>query len=403
MIKQTIGALVIGAALTGAGTTGAHALALGGSETWKAPSFSGMLVKASMSNLCRTTYGATRRGRTTYSAAKYNAWTKACWSCPTGFRGPGLRDVKGPRACKRKATKLYTRVRYAGRPTGFGRCPRGAFLHIPTKACYVCPTNYRKTMAGIRSNRKCVRTLPARFTRALYRGRPSTAQCGGRNQRPCPVLAKGRQCKPGLKKNWLSNTCVPSGPAALRRSAQRTLNDLKPLFRGVMASRYCQSFRGRLDQLRVLLKTRNVRDLATLPQRDPCLKRLRAAAKSGGYRTFTVGIGGDIQLGVGVNSELGVAFDVDLRRKPRIFATLGWSAGWGASVGNDLVMGFYKATNDRIFGKAQGFVYAGKALGGGGAAIWYDMNGRLSGATAFVSAGVGGEVGVYNRVRTYQK
>lgn len=66
-------------------------------------------------------------------------------------------------------------------------------------------------------------------------------------------------------------------------------------------------------------------------------------------------------------------------------------------------MSFYKAPNSGIAGRAQGFVYGGKALGGGGAAIWYDMSGRLAGASAFVSAGVGGEVGVYNRVRTALK
>ena len=403
MLKQIMKGLVIGAAFALAGTTGSHAFTLGNGDIWTAPGFSGLIVKASAAQRCRARYGPVRRGSFSYGSANYNLWTKSCWSCPVGFRLSGARNVKGRRACRRPALRRYAGARYRGRPAALGRCPRGAFLHIPSRACYVCPAGYKKTLAGIRSPRKCAQTLPARFTAALYRGRPPARQCGGLNERPCPVLAKGRTCNKGLRRNWLANRCTPSGPAQLRARADRTLNDLKPLLRGALAVKYCQSFRGRVARLRALLKTRNARELADWPRRDPCLRRIRAAAKSGGYQTFTFGIGGDIQFGLGVNSELGVAFDVDLRRPPRFFATVGWSAGWGASVGNDLVVGFYKATNDRIAGRSQGFVYAGKALGGGGAAIWYNMRGVLAGATAFVSAGVGGEVGVYNRVRTSMK
>ena len=408
MLKQAIGALVIGAALVGVGASGSHSLMLGSSDNWKRARGPGMVVTVSAASICRRAYGAVRHGRTRYGPAFYHVLNQSCWSCPTGYRRTANPNVKGRKACRQPATKRYARAQYRGRATGFpvrGKCPRGSgqFLHIKSGSCYVCPRGYRKTLAGINSPRKCVRTTPARYSPALYRGRPPTSQCGGLNQRPCPIAMRGRTCERGLSRNWLANRCTPSGPAELRRKSKRALNELRTLLRGARALQYCRSIRGKMDQLRTLLKTRNVRQLADWPRRDPCLKRLRAVARSGGYRTFTIGIGGDIQLGAGINAEIGVAFDVDLRRPPRIFSTLGWSAGWGASVGNDLVMSFYKAPNSGIAGRAQGFVYAGKALGGGGAAIWYDMSGRLAGASAFVSAGVGGEVGVYNRIRTTLK
>jgi hypothetical protein len=224
--------------------------------------------------------------------------------------------------------------------------------------------------------------------------------CGGLDQRPCLVVERIPSCDRGLAENFLSNRCVAAGPGHLRRQADAALRDLAPLLRGALAVRYCQSLQAQRDRLEQLLKTRNAAQLADWPRRDPCLRRIRDAALSGGYQTFTLGIGGGIQLGFGVNSEVGVAFDVHLRNPPRIYATIGYVSGFGASVGNNFAISFYKAPNARIGGDAQGFVYSGKALAGGGAAIWYDYQGRLAGASAFASIGAGGEVGVYNRVRT---
>ncbi len=207
-------------------------------------------------------------------------------------------------------------------------------------------------------------------------------------------------CNRGLSHNFMSRRCVPKGPSQLRARAKRTLREAKPLLEIAVGVLRCNSIRNNIKRLKIILKTRNARQLADWPRREPCLRRLRAAAIRGGYKSFAIGIGGDIQFGIGVNSEIGVVFDVHLRRPPRVYATLGFLAGWGGSVGNDLIVSLYKAPANRIGGRAHGLIYSGKALYGGGVAAWYDYNMRFSGVSAFVSAGVGGEVGVYNKIRT---
>jgi len=226
------------------------------------------------------------------------------------------------------------------------------------------------------------------------------ARCGAQDQRPCLVTERIPSCNSGLAENFLSNTCVAAGPDHLRRQADQALRDLRPLLNGAIAAAYCQSLVAQIDRLRMLLNSRDVPGLDDLVRRDPCLTRLRQAALSGGYSTFTLGLGGGLQLGIGVNAEIGVAFDAHLRNPPRIFTTTGFSSGWGANVGNDFIVSFYRAHNTRIAGDSQGFLYSGSVLAGGGAAIWYDYQGRLTGASAFVSRALGGNVGVYNRVRT---
>ena len=226
------------------------------------------------------------------------------------------------------------------------------------------------------------------------------ANCGAQDQRPCLLTERIPSCDAGLAENFLSNTCVVTGPDHLRQQAEQVLRDLRPLLNAALAVASCQSMTTQRELIRRMLDGQDLPSLQDLLLRDPCLERLRQAALSGGYNTFTIGLGGGLQLGLGVNTEIGVAFDVRDANPPRLFATVGYASGWGASVGGDFVMSFYRARNASIIGDGHGFLFSGSALAGGGAAIWYDYQGRLAGASAFASVGAGGNVGVYNRVTT---
>lgn len=232
MLKQAIGALVIAVAVAGFGASDSRALTLGNGNTHKEPGVPDMIVKVSAASICRSAYGRVRRGRTWYDPAFYSVLNRSCWSCPTGLRRSANPNIRGRKACRRPATRLYAPARYRGRA--------------------VCPPGYRKTLAPINSPRKCVRRIPARYAPALYRGRPPRPQCGGLNQRPCPIVMRGRTCERGLSRNWLANRCTPSGPAELRRKSKRALGELRTLLRGASALQYCRSIRGKIDQLRTL-------------------------------------------------------------------------------------------------------------------------------------------------------
>lgn len=228
--------------------------------------------------------------------------------------------------------------------------------------------------------------------------------CGAQGQRPCTLVERVPSCDKGLAEDFLANRCVAAGPDHLRRLAERALHDLRPLLRAAAAMVQCQSAPGRVETVRRMLQSRDQNLLHNWLRNDTCLRAMTDAARSGGYNTVTLGLGGGGSIGFGVNSELGVAVDVEHRRPARFFATLGYSGGVGAGVDVSMIVSFYKKSNvpgpSGFGGDSQGFVYSGAALGGGGAAIWYDYDGRLAGASAFGSVGAGGEVGVYNRVHT---
>lgn len=228
----------------------------------------------------------------------------------------------------------------------------------------------------------------------------ASLSCGNEGQRPCLIIERIPSCNRGLVENFISNTCVATGPNHLRRQADHVVQGLRPLVEATIELIRCSSIVSQIRRIEALAHSKDASSFKRSTRNDQCIRSLKQIAQRHGYQTFTLGLAGGASYGFGVNSELGIAFDVAERRDPLFFATLGYSAGWGASVGNDIVVSFYKQRNDNIGGPAQGFVYSGAALGGGGTSVWYDYAGYLQGASAFVSAGFSTEVGVYNRVRT---
>lgn len=224
--------------------------------------------------------------------------------------------------------------------------------------------------------------------------------CGALDQRPCRVWERVPSCNAGLAENFLSGSCIAAGPGHLRRQADQTIRDLKPLVDLQLSVGRCMSASGRVQQIVRLLNAKAMDEAARAVLATNCATRAIEVARRNGYQTMTVGVGGSGQFGLGVNSELGVAFDTADRYVPVGYATIGYTSGWGAALSGDLIVSFYKADSQGIAGDAQGFGYSGKALAGGGAAIWYDYSGRLAGASATGGIGVGGQIGVYNRVTT---
>ncbi len=232
-------------------------------------------------------------------------------------------------------------------------------------------------------------------------GPGDVAGCGATNERPCRAWQAFPSCEKGLAENILSDTCVAAGPGHLRRQAEQALRDLKPLLETGVTLAQCQSVGGRIVQLMRILEAKKWSGAARKLAQHGCVGQVLEVARRNGYQTVTIGIGGSGQFGFGINSELGIAIDVDERYVPVGYATLGYTSGLGAALSNDVIVSFFKTDSQGIAGDAQGFAYSGKFLKGGGATIWYDYQGRQIGASAMVAiAGVGGEVGVYNRVTT---
>ena len=194
--------------------------------------------------------------------------------------------------------------------------------------------------------------------------------------------------------HWVADTTI-SDP--LEAAAQQALKDLKPLLDvGVVAAR-CMS---NADSIESVLRGQAPGQVLQMPGVLRCLQPIRQAAQRNGYNTITIGAGASVQAGVGGSTEGGIAIDVTDRYAPVAYWTNGYSVGWGAAVSGDVTIGFHKPKINGIAGDAQGYSYSGVALGGGGASVWYDYDGRQIGASATASVGVGGEVGVYHRVNT---
>jgi hypothetical protein len=255
--------------------------------------------------------------------------------------------------------------------------------------------------------------------------------CGGNGQRPCTVLEHIPSCKPGLREWPLGKTCSPKpkpkpliprpetvkgcgangeSPCKINQAfpscegnlvedfaigrcrrndgdfvnmAKNTLREVGPILSTIANS----AVRCGVDT--IMLNSRNVGPAATVArlQELPCFNALLDSARSNGYQTLTIGGGGGAAFGVGAEGENGFAFDTAKRRPITTYHTLSLkflSIGAGASV----TVGLFKKDNRSFGGDAHGAAVGFAAVGGGGAAVWFDYrNDRLQGANAIITAG----------------
>jgi hypothetical protein len=354
---------------------------------------------------CRTRYGPVRRGRVLYGRAFRHLVNRNCWSCPAGF-GPAVNaNVRSPRACKRAARTLVAPARRHGRAGGVTRtrCPKGSgqFAYLRTGFCYSCPPGYRRRLGRVNNAPRCTRKIAARFASALYRGRPPAKACGARNRRPCLVTERRPACNPGLHQDFLTNKCVRRSNS-LRRLAGQCFRRWKPVVREMTSIAKCMVTSGITKRLGGVLKAKRAPEAFRMLVQGPCGNRVQQVARvlrAAGFRSMTLGVSGDVAIGIGANSEFFVAMATRAvaagpaawgKRLPRlyIYETLGWQFGYALGGGVNAVVGAYEPASSNLAGKGQGFSFSAKALAGGGGALALDYRPACAGLSAHAGPGV---------------
>lgn len=163
--------------------------------------------------------------------------------------------------------------------------------------------------------------------------------------------------------------------------ATREADKLKPIMEDVM---FCAKTKSTANILLTLATNKKgVKNVGQ--QLVECVNRIARTANDLGYDTITIGATGGAGVGVGAESEVGVAFDTKSNpRAVRGYLTTGKTVGIFASVGFNVVIGFVKKPNNRLGGSGKGI-----SLGGGPAAIGLDFDGNALEGISF-SAGVPG-------------
>jgi hypothetical protein len=407
------GAIAAAIAMLWIGAAQAQARSPGALTSWSAERASTPVQTAAIKSACGRRYGPIRRGRYLYGRAFLHIWNKTCWSCPVGFNRTVDPNVKGPRACHRAGVTRYARARRHGRGTGLLHtdCPRGShqFLHIPNGFCYSCPRGYRRTLAGINSPRGCARKFPGRFAAGLYRGPVPAPNCGGLNKRPCLIVERIPSCNRGLVEDFLINKCVRNS-TSLRRLANQCFRRWKPVAKAMTSIAGCMVTSGITGRLGAALKGRRSAAVNGMLFNGPCGSKIQQVARvlrAAGLRTMTLGVGSDVAVGIGANSEFFVAVDTALLSggrpgrvrvtRPYFYETLGWQLGVALGGSVNAVVGAYRPTPARLAGNGQGFSFSAKVFGGGGGALSLDYSPACTGLS--VHAGAGEEVNAMSITR----
>jgi hypothetical protein len=354
---------------------------------------------------CRTQYGPVRRGGVVYGPAFRHLVNRNCWSCPAGFHPTAAPNVRNPRACKRNGTTLSAPARRHGRAGGLThtRCPKrdGQFADLLSGYCFSCPPGYRPALGRVNHVPRCARKIAARFASALYRGHPPGPACGARNRRPCLVTERIPSCDPGLVEDFLINKCVRRSNS-LRRLAGQCFRRWKPVVREMTSIAKCMVTSGITKRLGAVLKAKRAPEALRMLVQGPCGSRVQQVARvlrAAGFRSMTLGVSGDVAVGIGANSEFFAAIATGAvaagpaswgSRPPRlyIYETLGWQFGFALGGGVNAVVGAYEPVSSNLAGKGQGFSFSAKALGGGGGALSLDYRPACAGLSAHAGPGV---------------
>ncbi len=218
--------------------------------------------------------------------------------------------------------------------------------------------------------------------------------CGGLNQRPCKVFERIPSCDRGLAEDFIKNLCVKksnlNSAAALGKQCYRDFKPMAPSFLRVALCFYRPPV---LRILKPLLRKKQNAKLKDFLLAGTCAPELKAAAsvmQSRGFKSLSIGIGGEVGAIVGANSQFFVALDTTLRGKAYVYETLGWQIGTAAGGSVNAIVTAYYPRASQLAGKGQGFSVSLKALGGAGGAVGlsYAERGQSPRCTSF-SAGVG--------------
>jgi hypothetical protein len=171
------------------------------------------------------------------------------------------------------------------------------------------------------------------------------------------------------------------------------LNDFKPMGSAMLKYFACQQGLGRFNALKKAVKANNADDAMEIVKANACSNELNdmvSTLRSRGFKSFSVGVSGEVSIGVGGNGEYMIAMDIDDLGDPTLYATIGAGIGvqMGGAVGG-VVSAHYKSA-DQLSGGGKSFAASLHVAGGGGGAVGIS-NGRSPRCESFsATAGVGG-------------
>lgn len=223
--------------------------------------------------------------------------------------------------------------------------------------------------------------------------------CGALNRKPCPVTVRIPSCDRGLKEDFVRNRCVRKTSAGSAVELGKTcFGQLKRLTGSLIPAAECLVTRGVPAKLKPMFAQRRTSDIVGTLLQGACAAQIRKTAgdlRRNGLASMSLGISGDIGLGIGAASEFFVALDTSLKGRAYLYETLGFRVGKvvGGSVNG--VVTAHLAPARSLAGDGQSFSVSLKALGGAGGSVGfsYSRGDRKPGCTGIsAAAGVGAEV-----------
>ena len=301
-----------------------------------------------------------------------------CWSCPEGFKRTTT-PIHKPDSCKARGFKIgkkdRTNAKYV-RPA-FG-CPKDQYQK--GKSCYTCPAHSKKIqILGIFNPSNSCKMKP---------------WCNG-------------QLKPGPMP---PKSLMDLGPAFTRRcdtkmDPKKTILPMAKHHMGLAgginsAAALFAIEVARDKRLRKAIKSKDKAAIRASIKRMASFNKLKSMAQGKGYRSITIGVGGGVKAGLGLDQEMGVALDWDAGIL--FYSTSVVSKGFALSAGGGISLGVWTVDKDDLGGYAHGVstsVPAGVVDVGAGA--WFSYYPiEFLGLAYTAGAGVGAEIGVYNEALT---
>jgi len=290
-----------------------------------------------------------------------------CLSCPKDYKRT-MGSITGPKACAKEYFKgPYKPAKFVGTVWGCN-----AYETQRGDDCYKCPRAYKMTLRNAESAKAC-------------------------------TVKKEFECDFGLQA--VGDNCRPPGNIFTRASKQRAAN-ARLISKASALVAELSNGSAKSQSIRNAIKAKKWSSANRQLQTLGSFQDLFRAGSSAGAASITIGFTADAQAIAGVNSEIGIA--IDLNGKPlKGYSTTGWSVG--AALGGDagITVGIWSDDNDAISGKAQGIVMGLSSVAGGGAGMWFSYPpgklwgvDRYLGLTVGVAGGFSAEIGEYNRVET---
>ncbi len=337
----------------------------------------------------------------------------SCWTCPSGYRRYSpTRPMDHPQACRTRWVPWWERA--PTKPATFQRystgCEPGQF-HVAMdgragSSCYACPPGFDRTHAFGLDTRKCWPKERC-FNGSPAKQPPLKFSAGLPDPNWKDILGNllGKEVS-----DWLElrpGVCAPEFD--IGEAAKLDIKQFNVIILAMnnLGEELLEDIReGKRGNLKQLLETKRWSEAWAILEDTPAFRAFAETAREAGNRSVSVGVAGDFQVGVGLNSEFGLAIDlVDERVKP--YESVGLSKG--VSLGVDIVInvGVWQGAFESSC--AQGFTASAGAVVSLGGGVWYSYydlekqkQPQLLGVTRAAGLGLGWEGGEYNEVCTWR-